>query len=355
MASAWEASSTISGAASTRWALAKDAVPEGDVCLSTCPTALGWLDGTDDAPRFGPGHFDLVIVDVAHRGICRQYRAIFSYFDALLVGLTAMPKEAIDRNTYDVFGLAAGLPTEAYGLDEAIADHHLVPPRTVSVPVRLQREAIRYDDLSDTEKDQRDTLEWDDGNADASAPEAADAWLHHQDAVDEMIALVMEARGHRVAGGDWIGKTLIFARNHGHAQLIAERFDANYPQYKSELACVITYEAGQTQALVDAFSVADRMPRIAISAGLLDIGIAVPEVVNPCSSGACAPGPGSGGWSAAARDRARTCTGRDRTSRMSWSSTSAGTSPSSMWIPRPQRKPCPHRWASACSGHSSNC
>ncbi len=260
--------------------LAKDAAPEGDVYLSTCPTALGWLDGIDDAPRFGPGHFDLVIVDVAHRGICRQYRAIFSYFDALLVGLTATPKEAIDRNMCDVFGLAAGLPTEAYDLDEAIADHHLVPPRTVSVPVRLQREAIRYDDLSDTEKDQRDTLEWDDGNADASAPEAADAWLHHQDAVDEMIALVMEARGHRVAGGDWIGKTLIFARNHGHARFIAERFDANYPQYKGELACVITYEAGQTQALVDAFSVADRMPRIAISAGLLDIGIAVPEVVN---------------------------------------------------------------------------
>ncbi|MBB6589716.1 DEAD/DEAH box helicase family protein [Ralstonia solanacearum] len=260
---------------------AKDAAPEGNVYLSTCPAALDWLNGTDDAPRFGPGHFDLVIVDVAHRGICRQYRAIFSYFDALLVGLTATPKEAIDRNTYDVFGLAVGVPTDAYGLDEAIADHHLVPPRTVSVPVRPQREGIRYDDLSDMEKDRQDTLEWDDDNAaDASAPEAADAWLHHQDAVDEMIALVMEGRGHRVAGGDWIGKTLIFARNHDHARFIAGRFDANYPQYKGELACVITYEAGQTQTLVDAFSVADRMPRIAISAGPLDIEIAVPEVVN---------------------------------------------------------------------------
>ncbi len=178
-----------------------------------------------------------MIVDVAHRGICRQYRAIFSYFDALLVGLTATPKEAIDRNTYDVFGLAVGVPTDAYGLDEAIADHHLVPPRTVSVPVRPQREGIRYDDLSDMEKDRQDTLEWDDDNAaDASAPEAADAWLHHQDAVDEMIALVMEGRGHRVAGGDWIGKTLIFARNHDHARFIADASTPNYPQYKGELA-----------------------------------------------------------------------------------------------------------------------
>ncbi len=262
--------------------LAKDAASEGDVYLSTCPAILDRLDRpTDDVPRFGPGHFDLVIVDVAHRGICRQYRAIFSYFDALLVGLTATPKEAIDLGTYSLFDLEMGIPTDAYSLDEAIADHHLVPPRAVSVPVRLQHEGAAYDDLSDAEKDQRDTLEWgDDGTTDAPEPEAADACLHHQDAVDEMIALVMEERGHRVAGGIWIGKTLIFARNHDHARFIADRFDANYPQYKGELACVITYEAGQAQTLIDAFSVADRMPRVAISAGLLDTGIDVPEVVN---------------------------------------------------------------------------
>lgn len=262
--------------------LAKDAGAEGDVYLSTCPGILDRIDGPiDDVPRFGPGHFDLVIVNIAHRGICRQYRAIFSYFDALLVGLTATPKEEIDRDTYGLFNLEMGIPTDAYGLDEAIADHHLVPPRTVSVPVRLQREGIAYDDLSDAEKDHGDALEWDDdGNPDTAEPEAADACLHHQDTVDEMIALVMEERGHRVADGDWIGKTLIFAKNHDHARRIAERFDANYPQYKGQLACVITYEAGRAQTLIDAFSVADRMPRVAIAAGLLDTGIDVPEVVN---------------------------------------------------------------------------
>lgn len=192
-----------------------------------------------------------------------------------------MPEDEIDRDTYRLFDLETGIPTDAYDLDEAIADHHLVPPRAVCVPVRQPRGGMAYDALSDAEKDHGDALEWNDnGHADTAVPDAADACLHHQDTVDAMIALVMEKRGRRVADGDWIGKTLIFASNHDHARFIAGRFDANYPQYKGRLACVITYEAGQAQTLIDAFSVADRMPRVAIAAGLLDTGIAVPEVVN---------------------------------------------------------------------------
>ncbi len=72
--------------------------------------------------RFGVGHFDLIVVDEAHRSIYQKYRAIFGYFDALLVGLTATPKDEIDRNTYGLFELEDGVPTDAYGLDDAIAD-----------------------------------------------------------------------------------------------------------------------------------------------------------------------------------------------------------------------------------------
>lgn len=262
--------------------LAKDAEADGDVYLSTCQSMLDRIaHPIDTVPRFGPGYFDLVIVNIAHRGICRRHRALFSHFDALRVGLAAMPENEIDRDTYSLFDLETGIPTDAYGLDEAIADHHLVPPRAVSVPVRQPRGGRAYDALSNAEKDHADALEWnDDGHADTAVPDAADACLHHQDTVDAMIALVMEKRGRRVAGGDRIGKTLIFARNHDHARFIADRFDANYPQYQGRLACVIAYEAGQVQTLIDAFSVADQMPRVAIAAGLLDTGIAVPEVVN---------------------------------------------------------------------------
>ena len=130
---------------------------EGRVYVSTYPTIMGLIDETRDGQRrFGAGHFDLAVVDEAHRSIFQKYRAIFDYFDALLVGLTATPREEVDRNTYSLFQLENGVPTDAYSLDEAVADRYLVPPRGVSVPLKFQREGIRYDDLSEDERDQSD-------------------------------------------------------------------------------------------------------------------------------------------------------------------------------------------------------
>src|SRR5439155_22864872 len=122
---------------------------------------MGLIDETRDGQRrFGAGHFDLVIIDEAHRSVFQKYRAIFDYFDSLLVGLTATPKDEIDKNTYSLFDLEDGVPTDAYGLDEAVADGVLVPPKAISVPLRIVRSGLRYDDLSEEEKDQWDTLEW---------------------------------------------------------------------------------------------------------------------------------------------------------------------------------------------------
>ncbi len=67
---------------------------EGRVFVSTYPTMMGLIDDTKDGQRrFGVGHFDLVVIDEAHRSVFQKYRAIFDYFDALLVGLTATPKD----------------------------------------------------------------------------------------------------------------------------------------------------------------------------------------------------------------------------------------------------------------------
>ena len=104
---------------------------------------MGLIDETSDGQRrFGPGHFDLVVIDEAHRSVYQKYRAIFDYFDSLLVGLTATPKDEIDRNTYRLFDLEDGVPTDAYSLDEAVRDGFLVPPKAVSVPLKFQREGI---------------------------------------------------------------------------------------------------------------------------------------------------------------------------------------------------------------------
>jgi type I restriction enzyme R subunit len=255
---------------------------QGRVYVSTYPTMMGLIDETRDGQRrFGVGHFDLVIIDEAHRSVFQKYRAIFEYFDSLLVGLTATPKDEVDRNTYGLFDLEDGVPTDAYSLDEAVRDKFLVPPRAVSVPLKFQREGIKYDELSEDDKDQWDALEWDDEGTVPDRVEAAavNKWLFNVDTVDKVLAHVM-TRGLTVAGGDRLGKTIVFAKNQAHADFIAERFNANYPHFKGEFARVITFKTEYAQTLIDAFSNKDKAPHIAISVDMLDTGIDVPEVVN---------------------------------------------------------------------------
>jgi type I restriction enzyme R subunit len=258
----------------------KDA--EGRVFVSTYPTMMGLIDDTKDGlRRFGVGHFDLVIIDEAHRSVFQKYRAIFDYFDSLLVGLTATPKDEVDRNTYSLFDLENGVPTDAYSLEEAVRDGFLVPPQAVSVPLKFQREGIKYDQLSDEEKEQWDALEW---SEDGTVPqrvesEAVNKWLFNKDTVDKVLAHLM-TRGQTVAGGDRLGKTILFAKNQPHADFIADRFNANYPHYKGEFARVITFKTEYAQSLIDSFSHKDKAPHLALSVDMLDTGIDIPEVVN---------------------------------------------------------------------------
>jgi type I restriction enzyme R subunit len=257
----------------------KDA--EGRVFVSTYPTMMGLIEESHDGQRrFGVGHFDLIVIDEAHRSVYQKYRAIFEYFDSLLVGLTATPKDEIDHNTYSLFDLERGVPTDAYDLEDAVKDGFLVPPKAVSVPLKFQREGIKYDDLSDEEKEQWDATEWSDGEV----PERVEAgavnkWLFNEDTVDKVLKHLM-TRGLCVAGGDRLGKTIVFAKNHAHAQFIAERFDKNYKHYKGAFARVIDFEVTYAQSLIDDFSNPGRTPHIAVSVDMLDTGIDVPEVVN---------------------------------------------------------------------------
>jgi type I restriction enzyme R subunit len=262
--------------------LVTDKQTEGRLYVSTYPTMMGLIDEIQNGVRrFGSGHFDLIVIDEAHRSIYRKYKAIFDYFDSLLVGLTATPRDEIDRDTYSLFELERGIPTDSYDLDEAVADGYLVPPKAVSVPLRFQREGIRYDDLSDEEKEAWDALEWTEGG---EIPESVDAsavnkWLFNADTVDKVLEHVM-THGLKVEEGDRLGKTIVFAKNSKHAQFIAERFDENYPHLKGHFARVIDYQTTYAQSLIDDFSNPVKAPHIAISVDMLDTGIDVPEVVN---------------------------------------------------------------------------
>ncbi len=252
------------------------------VFLSTYPTMMNLINEMDgDERRFGIGYFDLVVVDEAHRSIYQKYKAIFEYFDSFLVGLTATPKGEVDKNTYQMFDLQTGVPTDAYDLDEAVADKFLVPSVNISVPTRFIREGISYENLSEEEKTQWDEIEWnEDGEApDHIDPAALNNWLFNRDTVDKVLKFLMEA-GLKVEGGDKLGKTIIFAKNRRHAAMIVERFDANYPHLRGQFAAAIDYKTTYAQKLLDDFSTESKNPQIAVSIDMLDTGIDIPEIVN---------------------------------------------------------------------------
>ena len=255
---------------------------EGRVYVSTYPTMMGLIDETKDGQRrFGVGHFDLVVIDEAHRSVFQEYRAIFDYFDSLLVGLTATPKSDVGANTYALFDLENEVPTDSYELNEAVADKFLVPPKAVAVPLKFEREGLKYKELTEEEKDEWDAKDWDnEGNIPEQVEAAAvNKWLFNIDTVDKVLEHLM-TRGQYVDGGDTLGKTIIFAKNQDHADFIRERFDVNYPHYKGEFARTITFKTEYAQSLIDKFSAKDKLPQIAISVDMLDTGIDVPEIVN---------------------------------------------------------------------------
>lgn len=265
--------------------LLTDKNTEGRVYVCTYPTMMGLIDERDgSARRFGPGYFDLVVIDEAHRSVYQKYRHIFRYFDSLLLGLTATPKDEVDYNTYQLFQLETGVPTNNYSLDEAIGDGYLVPPRAVNVPLTFPLHGIRYAALTEEEKKRYESIDWGDDVADDEIPDAVQAeavnkWLFNTDTVDKVLETLM-THGHRVAGGDRLGKTIVFAKNELHATFIADRFDANYPELRGSFARVITHSVSYSQDLIDKFSQPDQEPHLAISVDMLDTGIDVPEVVN---------------------------------------------------------------------------
>ena len=255
-----------------------------DVVVSTYHTMLNLIDQRNERGEqiLNIGHFDLIIIDEAHRSVYQTFGEIFNYFDSLLIGLTATPKDEVDRNTYQLFNLPNQEPTFAYDLDQAVKDGYLVPYKVYEVPTKFMRQGIRYDELSPAEQLEWELIDW---NSEGDAmPEAIDAqalnkWLFNADTVDIILKTLME-HGLKVAGGDRIGKTIIFAKNHAHAQFIQQRYNANYPQQAGHSARVIDSHINYVQALIDHFSKPANQPDIAISVDMLDTGVDIPEVVN---------------------------------------------------------------------------
>ena len=251
--------------------------------FSTYQTMYNCIDAIHDEQGeklFTCGHFDLVICDEAHRSIYNKYRDIFTYFDAPLVGLTATPKDEIDKNTYEIFELESGVPTYGYELAQAVKDGYLVDYISVETQLKFIQQGIVYDELSDADKQAyEDTFEDENKELPESiAASALNEWVFNEDTIREVLRVLME-NGLKIDYGNKIGKTIIFAKNHTHAEKILEVFGKEYPHLPG-FAKVIDNYMTYAQSAIDEFSEPAKLPQIAISVDMLDTGIDVPEVLN---------------------------------------------------------------------------
>ena len=248
--------------------------------FSTYQTMIGCVDSASDKDGriFTCGHFDLIICDEAHRSIYNKYKDIFTYFDAPLVGLTATPKDEVDKNTYDIFELANGVPTYGYDLAQAVEDEYLVDYMTIESKVKFLDEGIVYEELSDADKEEYEkTFVTESGDVPDKIESAAlNSWLFNKDTIRKVLRVFMD-NGIKIDYGQKIGKTIIFAKNHTHAEKIFEVFNEEYPHLVG-YAEVIDNQTKFAQKAIDDFSDPNKLPQIAISVDMLDTGIDVPGI-----------------------------------------------------------------------------
>ncbi len=258
-------------------------VSETRLVFSTYKTIMNCIDGVHNNEQrfYSVGHFDLIIVDEAHRSVYQKYGSIFQYFDALMLGLTATPKDSADYDTYRIFDEEQGAPTFDYELEEAVQEKYLVPYKAKQYDLGFVSRGIQYDELSPEEKIRyEETFRDESGEMPAAINASAiNSWLFNEDTVDKVLETLM-TDGIKVEGGDKLGKTIIFAKNHSHAIFIQERFNKLFPHYSNKFLRVIDNFEKYAQDLIDDFELIEKMPQIAVSVDMLDTGIDVPSITN---------------------------------------------------------------------------
>lgn len=259
----------------------KDNPEDSRIVFSTYQTMINAIDdikSKNGNKLFTPGHFDLIIVDEAHRSIYNKYLAIFEYFDGLVVGLTATPRSDVDRNTYRFFEIENNVPTYAYEYEQAVEEGHLVNYHTIRTSTDFMDRGIKYDDLTEEEKEEFENLFEEEDAPDEINASAINSWLFNRDTIKKLLELLME-KGIKVEGGDKLGKTIIFAKNHRHAVKIVDTFNELYPS-NGDFIGLIDNQVKYNDDLIDKFLTKSEYPQIAVSVDMLDTGVDVPEIVN---------------------------------------------------------------------------
>ena len=249
------------------------------ITLSTYQTMINMIDC--EKKKYGIAKFDLIIVDECHRSVYNKYRAIFNYFDSLVLGLTATPREQVDSSTYELFELPKGEPTFSYDYETAVKEGFLVDFHPFERTTNILKQGLNYDDLSDEEKEEFENLFADETGKFPKKIDSKEFYRNiiNVDTIDRVLETLMN-EGLKVNSGQVLGKSIIFAVDHEHAKVIVDRFNKLYPQYGPDYCKLIDNYVNYAQTLIDEFSIKDNNFRIAVSVDMLDTGIDVPEVLN---------------------------------------------------------------------------
>ena len=252
--------------------------PNAKIFLSTYQTLINRIDCEDK--QYGIAAFDLIVVDECHRSIYNKYRAIFNYFDSLVLGLTATPREEVEKSTYDAFALPDGEPTYSYDLSTAISEGFLVNFHSFERTTELLKNGLKYDRLSEEEKQEYERV----FGLNGSIPKEIDNALFYSQIINvKTIDLVIDCvmnEGLRINSGERLGKTIIFAANHKHAKAIVDRFNEIHPELGDNYCQLIDNQVKYADTIIGSFKVPEQEPIIAVSVDMLDTGIDVPEVLN---------------------------------------------------------------------------
>ena len=261
--------------------------PNARIIFSTYQTMINLIN--DDTREFGIGRFDLIIIYEAHRSIFKKYSALFHYFDALMIGLTATPRAEDNKSTYQMFDLPNGKPDFAYELEQAIKDGYLVGFSVLDKTTDSLRRGVYYDDLTDEQKEQ-----FEDAFATGDDPDAYDIDLTgtvidaktakgaryiNLGTIRAMLGDLMK-NGLKINGEDKLGKTIIFAKSHMEAEKIVEVFQNLYPYLGLDFCKLIDSQIAESLSLIDSFGERDQLPQVAVSVDMMDTGIDVPDVLN---------------------------------------------------------------------------
>lgn len=267
----------------------RQGMEDARIVFSTYQSMLSIIKDTTKSP-FGIGHFDLIIIDEAHRSLFNKYAEIFNYFDALMLGLTATPRGDIHKSTYKVFNLAKDEPNYEYELKRAVDDGFLVYFKGLDRTTEILKNGVSYKNLSEEDKEQyEETFTEDDGTLPATIEgETFRSVIMNKDTVRKVLECLMK-EGLKVNNGDVLGKTIIFARDHNHAELILETFREMYPEYqcaeepnspnKDDFCVIIDNRISYNEDLQREFKSKQNI-RIVISVDMMDTGVDIPEVVN---------------------------------------------------------------------------